>query len=182
MASRWFYRHRGLALGIAAVATSGGGFIVVPLLSRAIQQYGWRLGLIYEAITMAVIIVGLALLILRDRPSDIGLDDHPENLGREADAVVEKTVEAPRVCAGRTFCRSRAFWMPSMVLAMVSGTSQALVVTLVPYGVGLDFAAPSAAAMISAFAICGGNHQGFRRRAGGLYQSAPLADRRCDCS
>lgn len=26
MASRWFYRHRGLALGLAAVATSGGGF------------------------------------------------------------------------------------------------------------------------------------------------------------
>ena len=45
LASRWFYRRRGLALGIAAVATSGGGFVVVPLLSRAIQQYGWRTAL-----------------------------------------------------------------------------------------------------------------------------------------
>ncbi len=62
LASRWFYRRRGLALGLAAVATSGGGFTVVPLLSRAIQQYGWRLALIYEAAIMAIIIVVLALL------------------------------------------------------------------------------------------------------------------------
>src|ERR1700754_3621275 len=36
LVTRWFNRNRGLALGIAAVATSGGGFVVVPLLSEAI--------------------------------------------------------------------------------------------------------------------------------------------------
>ena len=154
LASRWFYRRRGLALGIAAVATSGGGFVVVPLLSRAIQQYGWRAALVYEAIAMAVIIIGLAALVLRDRPSDVGLAGHPENLRRGEDAKPSgNTAEAPSRLRWQDILSSRAFWMPSMVLAMVSGTAQALVVTLVPYAIGLHFSAPSAAAMISAFAI-----------------------------
>jgi MFS family permease len=42
LASRWFYKRRGRALGVAAVATSGGGILVVPLLSLAIEAYGWR--------------------------------------------------------------------------------------------------------------------------------------------
>ena len=156
MASRWFYRHRGLALGLAAVATSGGGFIVVPLLSRAIQQYSWRQGLIYEAIAIAVIIVVLALLVLRDKPSDMGLDDDPENRGREDDPLRTKaagTAAAKSSLRWQEILASRSFWIPTLVLAMVSGTAQALVVTLVPYGVSLGLTAPSAAAVISAFAI-----------------------------
>jgi sugar phosphate permease len=153
MASRWFYRRRGLALGLAAVATSGGGFTVVPLLSRAIQQYGWRLALIYEAALMAVIIVVLALLFLRDKPADMGLDSHPENQGRENDPARSKMAGDGSLSPLRwhEILSSRAFWIPSIVLAMVSGTSQALVITLVPYGVSLGIATP--AAMISAFAI-----------------------------
>jgi len=153
MASRWFYRHRGLALGLAAVATSGGGFTVVPLLSRAIQQYGWRLALIYEALIIAAIIMALALLVLRDKPADMGLGDHPENQGRESDPARPGGALAMPALRWHAILTSRAFWIPTIVLAMVSGTSQALVITLVPYGVSLGLAAPSAAAMISAFAI-----------------------------
>ena len=126
-------------------------------MSQAIQQHGWRLALIYEAIAMAVIIVGLALLVLRDKPSDMGLAGHPENQGREVDASLTKqsgnSVGASSRLRWQDILSSRAFWVPSMVLAMVSGTSQALVVTLVPYAIGLHFTAPSAAALISAFAI-----------------------------
>jgi sugar phosphate permease len=149
MASRWFNRRRGLALGLAAVATSGGAFTVVPLLSRAIQQYGWRQALIYEAGLIALIIVALALLFLRDKPSDMGLDAHPENQGRDsARAVSEPPVSKLR---WQEILGSRAFWIPSIVLAMVSGTSQALVITLAPYGVSLGLAPTSAAGLISTF-------------------------------
>jgi MFS family permease len=155
MAARWFYRRRGLALGLAAVATSGGGFIVVPVLSQAIQSHGWRLGLIYEAVTMAAIIMVLTLLVLRDNPSKVGLGEHLENQGRPAMASHSKSpgADAGSVLTWREILASRAFWIPSLVLATVSGTSQALVVTLVPYAIGSGVAVPSAAALISAFAV-----------------------------
>ncbi len=149
LASRWFYRRRGLAQGFAAVATSAGGFTVVPLLSAAIQRHGWRPALFYEGVIESVIIVVLALLVLRDRPSDMGLQDHPENQGRSANAAKTRT---PSV-RWTDILFSGAFWIPCLTLAAISATSQAIVITLVPYGVQLGMTPVAAALPISVFAI-----------------------------
>jgi MFS family permease len=147
LATRWFYRRRGLALGIAAIATSGGGFVVVPLLSHAIQNYGWRQGLLYEALAIGMVIVALAFLVLRDNPASVGLDGHPENAG----AVIPPQTQRP---GWRAILDKRAFWIPSLALANISGTCQAIVVTIVPYGVQLGVSMTQATLFISAFAIC----------------------------
>jgi sugar phosphate permease len=146
LTTRWFSRHRGLALGIAAVATSGGGFVVVPLLGLAIQHYGWRQGLFYEGLVVAIIIIALALTVLRSRPADVGLENHPENLGAAREA-------GPVTVSLREMFLAGAFWIPSLALAVISGTSQATVITLVPYGVQLGFAPAQAALLISGFSI-----------------------------
>jgi MFS family permease len=146
LATRWFWKRRGLALGLAAVATSGGGLVVVPLLARAIQNNGWRAGLLGEALIITVIVIVLALVFLRDRPDQMGLADDPENQGRESHAGVPRR--------WRDMLASRAFWIPALALASISGICQAVVVTLVPYGVALGVPAPRAALAISVFAIC----------------------------
>jgi MFS family permease len=146
LTTRWFNRHRGLALGIAAVATSGGGFVVVPLLGLAIARYGWRQGLFYEGVAVAIVIIALALTVLRSRPSDIGLEGHPENLGGVNEA-------GPVSVSLKEIFLAGAFWIPSLALAVISGTSQATVITLVPYGAQLGFAPAQAALLISGFAI-----------------------------
>lgn len=147
LAARWFHKRRGLALGIAAVATSGGGLVVVPLLSHAIQNYGWRQGLFYEAVIIGVIIIVLALLVLRDNPASAGLAGHAENRGH----VTQPQAQRP---GWRAILGKRAFWIPSLALATISGTCQAIVVTIVPYGVQLGISVTQAALFISAFAIC----------------------------
>jgi MFS family permease len=147
LASRWFYRRRGLAQGFAAVATSAGGFTVVPLLSAAIQRHGWRPALFYGGVIESVIIVVLALLVLRNRPSDLGLQDHPENQGRPANAAASGRLRLSDILF------SRAFWIPCLTLAAISATSQAIVITLVPYGVQLGMTPVAAALPISVFAI-----------------------------
>lgn len=147
LATRWFHKRRGLALGIAAVATSGGGLVVVPLLGHAIQNYGWRQGLFYEAVAIGIIIVALAWLVLRDNPASVGLEGHAENQGRTA----QPHIQAP---GWRAILSKRAFWLPSLALANISGTCQAIIVTIVPYGVQLGVSVTQAALFISAFAIC----------------------------
>jgi MFS family permease len=148
LAARWFFKRRGLALGIAAVATSGGGLVVVPLLSQAIQTYGWRTALLYEAAIIAAIIIALTWLVLRDNPDSAGLGDHAENAGRTAKADAHAV--KPR---WTQILSRRAFWIPSLALANISGTCQAIVMTIVPYGVQLGASITAAAFIISAFAI-----------------------------
>jgi MFS family permease len=148
LASRWFYRRRGLALGLAAVATSGGG-LLVPLLSMAVQSYGWRQALLWEGLLTAAIIIALTLLLIRDRPADLGLADHPENNGRPP----QGTISAAAPLLWKDFLLLRAFWIPILTLAAISGTSQALVVTVVPYGVQIGISATKAAFAVSLFAV-----------------------------
>lgn len=149
LAARWFWRHRGLAMGIAAVATSGGGLVVVPLLSRAIASMGWRTALLYEAAIMAGVVIVLALLFLRDKPSSVGLEQHPENDGRPSASEGEK----PRPRVGEILSR-RDFWIPTLSVGIITSACQAIVVSAVPYGAQLGIAPTNAALFISAFAIC----------------------------
>ncbi len=154
MASRWFFRRRGLALGIAAIATSGGGFVVVPLLSLAIRDFGWRAALLGEAVLMAAIIAVVSLLVVRDNPAAVGLQSHGENAG-SVQAEAGLAAAAAGKPSWKIALSSRAFWLAALTLALVSGTSQALVVALVPFATQLGFAA-RVAVLVAAFSLCAG--------------------------
>jgi MFS family permease len=145
VAARWFHRRRGMALGLAAVATSGGA-LMVPLLNHAVQQHGWRQALIYEAAVVAGLIIVLTVLVMRDSPAALGLDSHSENSGRAA--PVGTAVSWSEVLSRRDF------WIPSLLLVNLTSTSQALLISVVPYGVKLGLTAAAAAAFISAFGVC----------------------------
>jgi MFS family permease len=152
LASRWFVRRRGLALGLAAVATSGGGFVVVPLLSKAIQTMGWRHALLWEALALAVLIIAAALVVVRDYPATVGLADHPENRDR---AGLAPRAE-PGTIGWAAILSSRVFWLAALTMSVVSATCQAMVVTLVPYGIQLGHAPGSMALLVAGFSLCAG--------------------------
>jgi len=156
LASRWFFRHRGLALGIAAIATSGGGLLVVPFLSKAIELYGWRQALLIEAAVFFVIIAALALLVLRDNPFKAGYGEHPENKGRTDQAALTGTVPpgaAELAASWRKVLGDTGFWAPSLMLASISSIAQVIVVSMPAYGHQLGFGAAASALLISAFSL-----------------------------
>jgi MFS family permease len=154
LASRWFFRHRGLALGIAAISGSAGGFVVVPFLSMAIQHYGWRGALRAEALVIFVIVTALALLVLKDNPFRAGLGDHPENKGRTDREMLTAGVHGPQEkMPSRKILGSRGFWAPSLMLAGILAISQVLVTSMPAYGHQLGFTATAAAFIISVFSL-----------------------------
>jgi MFS family permease len=156
LASRWFFRRRGLALGIAAIATSGGGLLVVPFLSKAIELYGWRPALLLEAAVFFVIIAALALWVLRDNPFKAGYGENPENKGRtdrEALMATDRSVAPQADSSWRKVMGHPGFWAPSLMLAAISSIAQVIVVSMPAYGHQLGYGAAASAFLISAFSL-----------------------------
>ena len=72
VATRWFNARRGLVMGIFAASNATGQLLFLPLIAKLETAYGWRMSLVFVCCMLAV--AGLvALLFMRDRPSDVGL-------------------------------------------------------------------------------------------------------------
>jgi len=72
VATRWFNHRRGLVMGIFAASNATGQLVFLPLIAALTTNYGWRMSLVFICCLLAVAGV-VALVLMRDRPSDVGL-------------------------------------------------------------------------------------------------------------
>lgn len=71
-AALWFVRRRGTATGIVS-AVGAIGISMTPLIMEGfIADHGWRTAWLVEGVAVWIIVIPLALLGMRDRPSDLG--------------------------------------------------------------------------------------------------------------
>src|SRR5690242_21083079 len=55
--TRWFDKHRGIAMGVAAGGMSAGQLIFVPLASILTYTYGWRSSFLWLGVGLLALIV-----------------------------------------------------------------------------------------------------------------------------
>ncbi|NNC38684.1 MAG: MFS transporter [Hyphomonadaceae bacterium] len=140
LATRWFSRMRGRALGIAAIATSAGGFVVVPLFAKLFDQYGWRNATLIMAAAVCILVILISFTFVTSKPEDIGqFPDGAETL------VEEKTVTA----GDQSFIKNPAFWLIGIGTGLLLGSDQALLASLIPYGQERGFSRQDAAFVMS---------------------------------
>jgi MFS family permease len=72
VATRWFNARRGLVMGMFAASNATGQLIFLPLIARLATDHGWRMALVFVCCALAFA-GAVALLLMRDRPSDVGL-------------------------------------------------------------------------------------------------------------
>jgi len=140
LATRWFTRLRGRALGIAAVATSAGGFVVVPIFAKMFEAFGWRTATLTMGMAVFVLVTLLSVLFVTSKPEDIG--QFPD--GASQPAHIDK--EAP---AKTNFISDPAFWLIGIGTGLLLGSDQALLASLIPYGLERGFSLQEAAFMMS---------------------------------
>jgi MFS family permease len=71
VANRWFVHRRGLVTGVFSAGSATGQLLFLPTLARLASEDGWRsASLLLAAVALAI--VPVVLLVLRDRPSDVG--------------------------------------------------------------------------------------------------------------
>jgi MFS family permease len=72
VATRWFNHRRGLVMGIFAASNATGQLLFLPVIAEMATNHGWRMALMLVCSVLAL--AGfVALIFMRDRPSDVGL-------------------------------------------------------------------------------------------------------------
>ncbi len=71
--SHWFKKRRGTAMGIIMTGIGLGGMAMISIASAAVQSFGWRWSYRFLGLTVLCLVLPGILLIIRNRPEDMGL-------------------------------------------------------------------------------------------------------------
>ncbi|WFU44555.1 MFS transporter [Bradyrhizobium sp. CB82] len=155
IATRWFAARRGLVVGIMTASVATGQLVFLPLLASLTERFGWRLALSFVCVMLGVSATAVAL-VMRDRPSDVGLrpfgDEGSELL--PAPPVSHAPITAVALGTLRDVSTSRAFWILFATFFVCGASTNGLVqVHLIP--MCLDFGIPQvqAASLLAAMGI-----------------------------
>lgn len=133
--TRWFIKKRGLAMSITNTGLSVGGVVLVPLASYLIIHLGldWALPIL-GGIYMLVIIP-MALLFIKQQPSDVG--QYPDGEDRQ---WVDNATQLSRADAGqmriwtrREAVKTMAFWSIALTFMLALGGQIAYLVHQVSF-------------------------------------------------
>ena len=108
VATRWFVRRRGLVTGALTAATASGQLVFLPLLTRLADGPGWR----WVGVTIglsALAVIPVVLLLLHDRPEDVGVTAYGAPEGHRSPPPVERPVATAFVTL-RDVSTDRTFW------------------------------------------------------------------------
>jgi MFS family permease len=102
LVSRWFVKRRGLALGISGLGSASAGVIFPPIIGLMMHAYGWRETWWVYAAFLAVVVVPLMLVGLRERPPPNDASGYVTGADLQ-DAVGEPTLSFRQIVARPNF-------------------------------------------------------------------------------
>jgi MFS family permease len=160
VATRWFNHRRGLVIGMLAASSATGQLIFLPLIAALTTHYGWRIALIFVSGVLGLTAI-IALLFMRDRPSDLNLPLYGEKAIAPipaAGAGLTSLLMSPLVTL-RDCARVPIFWVLFATFFVCGCSTNGLVqthfITLChDYGLAAT-AAASVLAMMGAFDFIG---------------------------
>ena len=155
IAARWFVARRGLVVGILSASVATGQLLFLPLLASLTDRFGWRIGLSFICVLLAISAV-VVFMVLRDRPSDLGLRPYGDNGAQAQPLPAPSTAPVMAAALGtlRDASKSGVFWVLFATFFVCGASTNGLVqVHLIP--MCLDYGIPQveAASLLAAMGI-----------------------------
>jgi MFS family permease len=121
VSARWFNSRRGLIVGLLTASSATGQLVFLPLLASVAAHSGWRNALLIVCVLLAAAAI-VAGLLLRDRPSDLGLEPYgapiagapagvPATAAAAASASSRPSVAAAALISLWDAAHTRTFWL-----------------------------------------------------------------------
>lgn len=73
MITNWFDKKRGLAMSLGLSGVGVGGFVLSPLITSWLENYGWRNTYLIFAVIMLAVSLPVSIFIFRKSPEGMGL-------------------------------------------------------------------------------------------------------------
>ena len=136
----WFAHKRGTAMAVVTFIAGFSSTIFIPLTDALLVAYGWRHAVFILGILLGAITIPLHALVLRRKPTDLGLQ--PDGAAK----ALERT-EQPSVSIGGVL-RSRYFWLLTLAFSLSTLSISAVRVHFIPLLISINIH-PSSAALAS---------------------------------
>jgi sugar phosphate permease len=164
IAARWFRARQGLVVGVLTAANAAGQLVFLPSMAALVTHGGWRLmSLILAGVVIAF--VPLLMLLMRDRPADIGLAPYGGDPSAPAAATPTGNPAAVAFHALWIGARSRDFWLIAGGYFVCGASTNGLIGThLIPACVDHGLTEVVGAGLLAAtgvFAFIGGTLSGW---------------------
>ena len=155
IAARWFAARRGLVVGILTASVATGQLVFLPLLAAITEQMGWRIALALVCVMLGVA-ASAVLLLMRDRPGDLGLRPFGDQGTQPLPAPPPTTAPIMAAALGtlRDAAKQPVFWILFATFFVCGASTNGLVqVHLIP--MCLDFGIPQvqAASLLAAMGV-----------------------------
>ena len=138
--NRWFAERRGLVLGVLTASTATGQLVFLPMLAVVVDRFGWRPAAWIVA-GVAMLVVPIVAVFMRDRPSDMGLQRYGASQDVEEAPPTTGNPFAAAIGALGVGLRSRDFWLLAGSFFVCGASTSGLIGThLIP--ACLDYGIP----------------------------------------
>jgi len=146
--ARWFDRKRGTAMSVLVAGGSAGGLIIVPFLSYVLVEYGWQVAWIITGSLALGLGIPLLLLVVRSRPSDMGLfvDGEEPSINEAGEAeVIVRPVGPDFVDKWKEALGTKPLWQLSFGYFVCGITTASISVHFVRWAISEDITTGTAA-------------------------------------
>ncbi len=155
IAARWFNARRGLVVGILTASVATGQLVFLPMLASVTERFGWRVALSIVCAMLGVAAFAV-LMLMRDRPSDLGLRPFGDQGTEPLPAPPPNNTPIMAAALGtlRDAAKTRTFWILFATFFICGASTNGLVqVHLIP--MCLDFGIPQvqAASLLAAMGV-----------------------------
>src|SRR5229473_4611586 len=153
VAARWFTARRGLVVGILTGSAAAGQLIFLPTFAAITTHYGWRATVLTVA-AIALTIIPLVALLMRERPEDVGLAPYGETGPSKPVAAVRGNPVALALRTLADAARRRDFWLLAGSFFMCGASTNGLIGThLIPACLDNGIAEVTSAGLLAAMGV-----------------------------
>ena len=153
VAARWFTARRGLVVGILSGGASTGQLLFLPAMANVTAAYGWRATVICIAAVVCVVLP-LVTLLMRDRPSDLGLMPYGETGEPKPAQPAKGNPVVLAFGALREGARVRDFWLLAATYFVCGASTNGLIGThLIPACTDHGYTAVTGAALLATMGV-----------------------------